>query len=248
MILESNINDESKVTFDCAKATIGKGSRISIDDIYWNETEIQNAIRMGLITLIGPIPILPNSTSQPERKIRFRNMHSSKLCFESFKDYADPGHIVWVPSSKVDEPEVRNAIAAGFLFNEDDPASTPPRTYSDPVTLIELTSQDLITDIPAKPVQELPAGIPEKRPTTSKSGGKIKAKKVASKSEPEEGEEEESSGLFRESEIIMPKEKASKPKPMPIAPPLLNDEEGADGEDDFDFTSVFSKSQPRNKR
>lgn len=247
MILESRIIDESKVTFDCAKATIEKGSKISIDDSFYKFEEIQNAIKMGLVALIGPAPVLPEENAAlPERKVRFRNTYITKLCFECLKDYADPNMILHVPVSKLDELEIRNAISAGWIVNEDEPPTTP-LGRSTPVHLEELTAADIITapqpKAEAMKSNDLPEGIPATRPVKGKKQAVIKAKKISSKNEDNDDEDNE---LFKESEVVMPKQAASKKQqPTPSLMPVETDE--GEYDDDLDFSNIFSGNQPKKK-
>ena len=263
MILESLIKDERKITFDCAKATMRRGSKIEIADEYWKSKEIQNAIKMGLVAIVGPEPILPQEPMgiAPEKKIRFRNNHPTKLCFECIRDYVESGKIVWIPGSKIDEPEIRNAIFAGWLTNEDNPEATPQPTRGPAIQLEELTIDDIINDIPKETAkseaaeilssmmnfpspkpQPLPEGVPLKRPVKN-AESPIKAKKIASA-----GESDDDSGgedLFKPSEVIVPKKPMAK-RPF-VKPEIIKEESVASQDDDFDFTDIFSNNQPKKK-
>lgn len=268
MILESKISDASKVTFDCAKATIERGSRIEIADIHWKSIEIQNALRMNLIAIVGQPPVFPEEALgiSAEKKIRFINNYETKLCFECIKDYAAPGGVVHVPVSLLDEPEIRNAIHAGWLLNLDHPEDNPVVSSGEPVYLEELTVKDIVgkprfglDDLvgspsamlaeianlpPAKP-QPIPEGVPTKRPS-KKVASQIKAKKIATAGEREdEGGEDESGGLYKSSEIIVPTKKKSKAAQAP-APLIVEDSDGDDSE--FDISDFFSNNQPKGKK
>jgi hypothetical protein len=147
MILKALFQDESKVTFDCAKATMSKGSIIDISDAHWKQPEIQNAIKMGLIELIGPEPILPGEAlgMAPEQEIKFRNVYDSKLCFDCMKSYVDPGKVISISVSKIDMVEVRNAISYGWLVNvETENDNIPHKGLTAPVLLEELTAKDIL--------------------------------------------------------------------------------------------------------
>jgi hypothetical protein len=247
MILESLINDGRKVTIDCAKATLSKGSRITIDDIHWDSAEVQGAIKLGFVAIVGDPPVLPEKQALlADKKIRYRNNYSSKLCFECIKDYADPGKIIHIPTSKITEREVRNAILAGWLVNVDNPSETPPPSYGTPLVLEELTIGDImpseldsdlskIMQTPRKPAEELPEGVPAQRPVVKKqTAGPIKAKKVASSGE-NDGDEVSVGDLFSPSEVHVPKLKPAKKREAPK--PLLVEE---DAGDDFNI-DIFSK-------
>lgn len=254
MILESLIQDESKLTLDCAKATLHKGSRIDIPDIHWNSKEVQGAINAGLVVLRGEPPILPEEPKKDtkEATTRFRNNFTTKLTFECIKNYADPHEIVHVPNSKIDEKEIRNAIAAGWLVNVDHPELTPERTMGPCVYLEELTTKDIVdgilnTDVGAdigsvmtKPMVDkpLPADVPAERPN-KKAQSQIKAKRIGKGEIDEEGGGDD---LYKPSEVIVPKTPGTK-RPAPRAMPLMVEDtetEDKSGEDDFDFTDIFS--------
>jgi hypothetical protein len=248
MILESLINDGRKVTIDCAKATIVKGSRVTIDDIHWESAEVQGAIKLGFVAVVGDPPVLPEKQSVVDRKIRYRNTYSSKLCFECIKDYASPGDIIHIPSSKLTEPEIRNAISARWLVNVDNPSETPPLVSGPKLVLDELTVGDImslpselasdlskIMNTPRKPVEELPEGVPVKRPVKAQvktqAQGPIKAKKISSSGE-NDGDES-SDGLYQPSEVHVPKPKPARQREA--QKPLLVEEDN-----DFDL-DIFSK-------
>lgn len=259
MILESHIRDESKITFDCAKATLHRGSKVNIDDIHYKSPEIQNAIRMGLVSIVGQPPVFPEEAIglEPEKLIRFRNNYSTKLCFECIKDYADPGMMVRVPVSKLEEPEIRNAIHCGWLVNEDNPEQNPVVFSGPPLQLEELRTSDILTGVESdlardlaqalkKPVtaQALPENVPATRPKAKRGlpASQIKAKRVASSGEGGDDEDAGLDDLYRPSEVRLPKQPAmkkpvSKPVPMPV-----EDTEPGEGprDDDFDFTDIFS--------
>ena len=157
MILESKITDASKLALDCAKATMEKGSKIDIEDIHYKSPEVQDAIKLGLISVVGQPPVFPEEPLgfEPEKLIRFRNNYSTKLCFECIKDYADPGMFVRIPVCKIDEPEIRNAINAGWLINEDNPEQNPVIHSGTPVHLDELKASDIITGVDSDLAQDL---------------------------------------------------------------------------------------------
>lgn len=248
MIIESLIQDASRVTFDCAKATIQRGSRIEIEDKFYKEKEIQNAIKLGLCALVGepPILVVEKGPNAPEKSVRFRNNFNSKLCFECIKDYADPGMIVHIPVSKLDEPEVRNAIAAGWILNEDNPELNPTIYAGAPLQLEELTANDILDTRITPAAADLPAGVPAARPRP-KAQSQIKAKRVSSTGEVDE--ESDSSDLYRESKVIEPKSPSKRREVPKAAPLIVDDVEDAEPnpDADFDFSNVFSARQPKKK-
>lgn len=266
MIIESLIKDGGAVTFDCAKATIRRGSRIEIDNMHYASPEIQNAIKMGLCAIVGEAPVLPAAApaAAPERMIRFRNDFNTKLCFECIRDYADPGMIVRVPESKLEEAEIRNAIASGWLYNLDNPETNPRFHGGAPVRIDEFTSSDIlganslwqqpeiaeiINTMPATNPQPLPDGVPASRPRPKTAAvSQIKAKRVSSAGE---GDGDESDDAFyKESKIIDAKPRASSRRAVTRSDPMLIDEperpEPTDEENpdaDFDFSDIFSRKK-----
>lgn len=256
MILESKIKDASKVTFDCAKATIERGSRIEIDDVYWKNPEIQNAIKIGFCAIVGEPPILPEDTTgvSAEAVVRFRNNFSTKLCFECIKDYADPGMFIRVPVSLIDNAEIRNAIMAGWLINEDNPAANPDLYKGPPMHLEELRVSDIVdgvdsdlagdlAKIMSQPVkqQALPEGIPVTRPT-KKAQSQIKAKRVGAVGD-SDYEDSSADELYKPSEVRLPKSKTQTKRTVEQAAPSPSTE--VSGDDDFDFTDIFSNKKKK---
>lgn len=238
MILKSLIKDESKVSFDCAKATIGRGDVITIDDCYYRSTEIQNAIKLGFCQIEGQIPIFPEEplNLNREQKIKFRNNFNTKLCFECIKDYAEPGAFIYVPVEKIDTLEIRNAIVSGWLVNEDNPEMNPTQYNTGSVHLEELKVSDLIIDtrssmgtvdgetlndlagVMSKPRVDapLPAGVPATRPARKSAkkaeAAPIKAKAISRSDESDGMDDSGGSDLYKPTELHMPKApKTAKP-------------------------------------
>ena len=212
MIIRSKIEDASKLTLDCAKATLTKGSKVEIDDRHWAAKEVQDAIKLNMIELVGEPPVLPEEPAQQaEKMVRLRNVHGSKITLECIKDYGNPGEIILVPTSKMNELEVRNAISWGMLINEDAPAPIHAAKGTIPLNLEELTTKDILTGT------EVPLARPK-----LKAEGAIKAKKIGSVSAAEESDDSEpqDDGMFKPSEVLIPSESKKAKREMPKAEEL----------------------------
>ena len=234
MILESQIGDDRVLTLDCAKATLRKGSRVEIPDDCFGKAEVQNAIRMGLIRLIGTPPAGVSLFDEP--KHRFRNAHGTRLTFECIKGTVDPGKTLAIPESKVNEREVQNAIAWGYLLDLDGglagtPVGNQPPVVIDEVRITEGTKDSpsvksvqvqrpnaledrfLMIDAPVK--KEVPAAqeaetVPIRRPV--KTSGKMKAKPITSRHEVSDSSDD----LFRPTQV---RDVQEEPPPAPVPVP-----------------------------
>ena len=234
MILESQIGDDRVLTLDCAKATLRKGSRVDIPDDCFGKAEVQNAIRMGLIRLVGTPPAGVSVFDEP--KHRFRNAHGTRLTFECIKGTVDPGNILAIPESKVNEREVQNAVAWGYLLDLDGglagtPVGNQPPVIIDEVRITEGTKDSptvksvqvqrpnaledrfLMIDAPVKETpkpQEQTEAIPARRPV--KTGGKMKAKPITSRHDVSDGADE----LFKPTQV---RDVQEDPPPAPVPVP-----------------------------
>ena len=145
MILRCIIQDDRMITLDCCKARLSRGSQVEIDDKFWLMPEVQGAIKLGFIQAIGTMPSgSDGSIMSPEKTIAYQNTYSIRLAFECVRKSVEPGHIVNIPVSKIDEPEIRNAIMAGWLLDIENPASMPSPGSGTPAILEELTSRDIV--------------------------------------------------------------------------------------------------------
>ena len=147
-----------KLTFDCAKATLESGT-IEMDDVHFGNAEIQGALRMGMIEIVGQMPGLPAETPKGELKqeeqIKFRNTYTFKLAFDCIKKYVAPGETIMIPISKIDDAEISNAISSGWLLDEDNPAAIPFKPSGTPVVLDEVS----VVEDAAKPPLAIPAPV-----------------------------------------------------------------------------------------
>lgn len=253
MIIESLISDASKVTLDCAKATLAKGSKIEILDEFYGNTEVQNAIKMGMIKVVGTPPALPLSSRAEDKMLRFRNVYKNKLAFECVRAPVAPGEIIFIPTSKVTSAEVRNAIEFGMLEDVDAVVAPPPKVRTGPVALEEMNAKDIVESKPIegfKTLADVLGQIDELSKTAEKQAAKplprpkkkadpaLKAKPISRRdSEVEAGED---GALFKPSQVRDPEEKpAQKPKADP-KPNLTKTEEKKEA-DRFSFLDIFGK-------
>lgn len=269
MIVESLIQDDSKWTLDCAKATFHKGSKAEVEDsLYWG-AEVQGALKMGLIRIIGKIPDpLPEAPAKAEeRKVKYRNIYSTKLCFECLRDYADPGCFIHIPESKIQEREIQNAIAWGMIEREDGPKDAVKTRQTIPVKIDEFTAVDA-TDSEAKaiidslpPVEEKPLPPEEKaiaaarsKKTAKKAAEKAEFKPKAISSNSDLDSEDSGSELYSETKVVdptpKPKKQASPPASVLVEgdePEEQADEQPATGmprrAKTFGFMDVFGGAQ-----
>jgi len=206
MLLELLVKDGRSVTLDCAKATLNKDrTKIQIDDRYWNLGEVQGAIKMGLIGLVGDPPVLPPEEpkvgEEPRKKLR--NAHNARLAFDCVKDYVDPGKSILIPLSKMNNKEVRNAMAWGLLVDAATPEPEPGAIIkkAPPVVIEELGSKDVMPDEKSVMDDKAFAAKPKEGP-----------KPIHRASDPLEGGDKEEDTLFRPSHVIVPKDNIGKPK------------------------------------
>lgn len=166
MILKSLIKDEEILTLDCAKTRVSKGDTIEIPDCCWNENEVQGAINLGMVELVGEPPILPMTGRKKEepRRLKFRNISESKIAFECITgedeegkdekwiDYAGPGELILIPETAVNDQQVQNALAWGLLKDEEKTADPVEEEHKEdfqrnvPVVIEEVTADDLVDD------------------------------------------------------------------------------------------------------
>jgi hypothetical protein len=166
MILKSLIQDESTLAIDCAGTRMCRGSVIEIKDEFWTNAEIQGAIRLGMIELIGPRPKLQQEP-EPEKeqnKLKFRNVSDTKIAFEciigydidgknkKWSDYVSPNEYILIPEVATYSRQVQNALGWGMIVPADKGASFQQPVKSDPVELDELTIQDTMEDTEDKTV------------------------------------------------------------------------------------------------
>jgi len=145
MVLESLIQDDRKLTLDCCHATITKNTKaVEIPDEMFRMPEVQGAIKLGLVKLVGDEPVVkapPAAVMIPEKKLK--NVTGSKISLDCIKGLAMPGCYISVPANKIDEYEVQNAIQSGWLVDEDNPLPQKPIPTTKHIPLEELTAADV---------------------------------------------------------------------------------------------------------
>jgi hypothetical protein len=230
MILESLINDGSKVALDCAKTSVTgpAGSKVEIADALFWHPEVQGAIKLGFAKPLGDIPPEPPAAvaTAAEKKVKFKNNYKTKLTFDCIKGTVEPGHFIEIPVSKVNDAEVANAVAYGMLEDVDNPK--PPKAEpSEPVDLEEVK----VSDGPAAP--PAPSAKAKPKPITGK-----KAKPISKAKDVEDAvDEDKNDPLYIESKIQDPGvAPAKKGAPEP------KDEEEED-DDTFAFLDIFGNKE-----
>ena len=156
MIIESLIVDDGWLALDCCKAKLTRGSKIEIDNKHWLAKEIQNAFRMGLIALVGEIPtVYEEKPGEKEQMVVLRSNFTNRLAFDCVKSGVNPGDTIQIPKSQLDNREIINAMAAGWLVDVNG-NQNPQAARGVPVELVELTTKDIV-ESPKAPK----AGVPE---------------------------------------------------------------------------------------
>jgi len=154
MILKSLIQDESKLSLDCARATVKKGMIIELPDNLYTNKEIQTAIKIGMLILVGDPPkMVPeekaNTAEEKKIKLRCNPKVLGKVAFDCIKDGVSAGQVLWVPQSKMYHPEIQNALSSGIL---EDPSGDiqPNRPIHQPVTIeeVRVTEEEARTTVP----------------------------------------------------------------------------------------------------
>lgn len=164
MILQSLIKDASYLSLDCVKTKLVKGSIIEIADRFYWEKEIQNAISGGFICVIGNPP--KNKPPEPEspkeeRKIKLvcNPRVIGTIAFDCVKSFVKAGGSLSVPESRIDHPEIQNALEAGILL---DPESRLEATE------VPVHSSVSLTEVSVNP-EEAMSGSPRQRTAGSRN-------------------------------------------------------------------------------
>ncbi len=274
MILESLITNESALTLDCAKATLRRGGRVTIPDEHWANPEVQNALRMNLVKLVGDPPACAARTE--EKRLRLKNNHTTRLAIECVKASVGPGEILNLPESKLHEREIQNAIAWGQLVDLSAPV-VAPAAKAPPVEIDEVKvpaeqpkgeakaetktetedALDLIlgqTMQPAERKPEPPAApkppVPASRPRPTPKPNAVKAKKVTSKHEDDPAGGEDEDALFRPSVIHEKPTAAKRPREMPEEDPVETEESREEKKDRWldIFDELDAKPSEKDKK
>lgn len=144
MILKSLIEDERKLTIDCCKATIKKNMTVEIPDEMFRNAEVQGAIKLGFVKVIGdepkPQPV-PAAVMVPEKKLK--NVTTMRISLDCIKGLVMPGCYIDIPVDKIEFSEVQNAIQSGWLVDEENPLPPKPLPSTNFIPLEELTVGDI---------------------------------------------------------------------------------------------------------
>jgi hypothetical protein len=145
MVLESLIQDDRKLTLDGCRATITKQTKaVEIPDEMYRTAEVQGAIKLGLVKLVGEPPVskVPlAAVVMPEKKLK--NVTKSKISIDCVKGLVMPGCYISIPVDKLDVYEVQNSIQSGWLVDEENPLPQRPIPTTKHVPLEELTAADV---------------------------------------------------------------------------------------------------------
>lgn len=186
MILKSLITDDSRLTLDCAKATVTKGSEVDLPDDLYYHPEVQGALKLKIVELVGNVPEPPPGISAPAETKSYRNTTETRLTFDCIKASAGPEEVIDIPEDMLDAYEIDNAISNGMLVPEtkedtgiaedtEEPAEKAAPDESDGMLFEEVT------------VEETEKREPKKKPKKkAKKSSKKKAKKSTSKKSEDE--------------------------------------------------------------
>lgn len=118
MILKSLIKDDSKLTFECLRTTLLKGSAIKVPDHLLSHGEIQGAIRAGFVELVDE-----NADKKEQSKFiktaRCTNTYSNSLSFEKLRISVMPQSTFEIPCYQLEDAELINAIKNGWIKVEE---------------------------------------------------------------------------------------------------------------------------------
>ena len=256
MILEDMMKDGRRITFDCVFqkrgecCTLGGSvSKIEMDDSFYGEKEVQNAIKQDLVKVVGEPPVLVQSAPKAEeRKVRLRNVWGSKIAIDCIRDYVEPGHVISVAESVLLTEEVRNALESRMLVDADAP-EMPAMERDTTAVLTELGSGDIVTKAPetaepatfeeiipkatTRPQPAMPqpkaAGVAGKR-VKAKATSPIKARKIDAigandtKSPLDSSPDDDDGSLFKESKLAIRQTipEPLKPKVEPVSQDVLD--------------------------
>jgi len=206
MILQSLIQDESRLSLDCAKTAVKKNMIIELPDNLYMNKEIQTAIKIGILKLVGDPPkVTPeekaNLVEEKKIKLRCNSRVQGRIAFDCIKDGVSAGQNLWVPESKMYHPEIQNALNSGIL---EDPSGNiqPSRSIHQPVTIEEVR----VTEEEAKTT-----AVPQRTPNPRRSARQAQRtarstarpiRRVSGGSENDDGKDIEIVG--GESEVIVP--------------------------------------------
>lgn len=157
MILESLIKDDSMLTLDCAKARIKKGDTVEIDDQHWHDPEIQGALKLKMVRVVGKKPNVPPLVDQKdddpkqEKTKTFVSAAGNRMAFECktkykdpntgeplrWKEWVDPGNPIHVPLSAVEDKQIQNALGWELLVDPEAKKKKSPKAKKGKSVVLE---------------------------------------------------------------------------------------------------------------
>jgi len=228
MILESLVQNDMRVCLDCAKATLVRGGRITISDEFYQHREVQGAIKLGYIKLVGDPPAA-YAAKPKESTTKLKNIWGNKIVIDCIKGTVEPGCLIEIPESVMSSKEVQNALAWGMLC---DPSAPP--------SIVDMGSK-------AAAIEEVTLAGPSAPAKSGKASKSIKplkskkAKAISRVGDSEEAEEkDEDIPLYKESKVIDPS--VEKSKKIFEAPKVEKKESEPDR---FDFLSIFGEDEKK---
>jgi hypothetical protein len=145
MVLESLIQDDRTLTLDGCRATITKRTKaVEIPDEMYRTAEVQGAIKLGLVKIVGEPPVVKiplSSAVIPEKKLK--NVTTSRISLDCVRGLVMPGCYISIPVDKLDVYEVQNAVQSGWLVDEENPLPQRPIPTTKHIPLEELTAADV---------------------------------------------------------------------------------------------------------
>lgn len=205
MILKSLIKDKSRVCFDCCKAMIGAGDVIEIADSFYVDAEVQGAIKLGMVELVGEPPAATIEAAQPKPDKKLKNVWKTAIAIDCVRGHVPAGGYITIPIDKFRSSEVQGAIAMGMLVDEDAPYV--PRISTGPVELEELSTSDILPAAGEQPVGPAkPAAVANTQrqrrpaPKAAPKAAPVKARKLSRSNE--ESGDDSGDDMYRPSQII----------------------------------------------
>lgn len=256
MIIESLKNDKSKITFDGvpelrfhgAMLTLTTGATIELPDHLYNSSEVQGAIKLGFIKVVGEPPVLAQEEAAPtEKKIKLMSKAKTRMAFDCIKGSVSPGEMIHVPESKYYHPEIQNALNWGLLIDPDAKVIVKDRLISNPIMLeeVSITDEETPKAKPKAPAKTTVQGT-RSRPAV-KAPGTIKAKPIGrSEDSGIEGDDGDADNtLLRSSVLHEPKAENFLEEPTPPAKkalpkaPLIEVKADDSEDDSVGFEDIF---------
>jgi hypothetical protein len=199
MILQSLITDARRISFDCCKKTMAKNDSLELPDSLYQNAEIQGAIKLGFVKLVGNTPIAYEAATIVRLKEkRIKNISTLKIGLDCIKGTVMPGQTVTITEDKFVSLEVQNALSMGVLMDLDNPTQLVDQLGPfEPAVLNELTNADI-------------KATPAKKTAIKKVNDGVTM-----------GEEDDpSDNFYKPSEILSPKAKVKGKVNAPVAHPV----------------------------